>query len=123
MRQPNLYGQLKNALASSWRLKARPEQLPPKGDRWNGWLFVGGRGAGKTRTGSEFICEEVETRRVRRIALVAPTAHDARHVMLEGESGILTICSAVESPRLRAESAPVVMEERRRGIHVFVRRS
>lgn len=52
---------------------------------------MGGRGAGKTRAGSEWICEEVQSGRAKRIALVSPTAHDARHVMVEGESGILTV--------------------------------
>jgi phage terminase large subunit-like protein len=94
-----LASKLADTLADGgWRSKARPEQLAPQGDHWNGWLFVGGRGAGKTRTGSEFVCEEVESRRARRIALVAPTAHDARHVMLEGESGILTIAPPWNRP-------------------------
>lgn len=81
-----------------WRAKARHEQLPPQGDAWNGWLFVGGRGAGKTRTGSEWVCEAVETGEAKRIALVAPTSHDARHVMVEGESGILSIAPAWNRP-------------------------
>lgn len=88
-----------NALASQladvlndggWRTKARPEQLPPEGD-WQGWLFLAGRGAGKTRAGSEWISELVETGAAKRIGLVAPTSHDARHVMIEGESGILAV--------------------------------
>jgi predicted phage terminase large subunit-like protein len=95
-----------NALATSladtladggWRAKARPEQLPPAGD-WNGWLFIGGRGAGKTRTGAEWVTESVETGDAKRIALVAPTAHDARHVMVEGESGILSVAPAWSRP-------------------------
>lgn len=88
-----------NALASrladvltdgGWQSRARPEQLPPKGD-WSGWLFLAGRGAGKTRAGSEWISELVETGAAKRIALVSPTAHDGRHVMVEGESGILAV--------------------------------
>jgi hypothetical protein len=34
----------------------------------------------------------VETGQARRVALVAPTAADARNVMVEGESGLLAIC-------------------------------
>lgn len=97
--QRSLAAQLADTLADGgWRAKARPEQLPPVGDAWNGWLFVGGRGAGKTRTGAEWVCEEVETGRAKRIALVAPTAHDARHVMIEGESGLLSVAPSWNRP-------------------------
>ncbi|HAQ36605.1 MAG TPA: ATP-binding protein, partial [Alphaproteobacteria bacterium] len=37
-----------------WDSTARPAQLPPEGD-WRVWLFMGGRGAGKTRAGAEWI--------------------------------------------------------------------
>jgi predicted phage terminase large subunit-like protein len=101
--QHSLANHLADVLADGgWRSKARPEQLPPEGDAWNGWLFVGGRGAGKTRTGAETVKERVETGISKRIALVAPTAHDARHVMVEGESGLL----AVSSPWCRPDYEP-----------------
>jgi phage terminase large subunit-like protein len=76
-----------------WRSKARPEQLPPPGD-WNGWLVMAGRGFGKTRTGSEWVKEHVEAGTAGRIALIAPTAGDARDVMVEGPSGILAVSSS-----------------------------
>jgi phage terminase large subunit-like protein len=75
-----------------WRAKARPSQLPPPGD-WNGWLVMAGRGFGKTRTGAEWVKEQVEAGTARRVAMVAPTAADARDTMVEGESGILSISS------------------------------
>ena len=71
-----------------WRAKARPSQLPPEGD-WNGWLLMAGRGFGKTRAGSGWINELVETGAAKRVGLVAATAADARDVMAEGESGIM----------------------------------
>ena len=73
-----------------WPLWARANQLPPPGD-WTTWLLLAGRGFGKTRTGAEFVRAEVEAGRAGRVALVAPTAADARDVMVEGESGILAI--------------------------------
>jgi len=42
-----------------WRANARPSQLAPAGD-WNGWLVMAGRGFGKTRTGAEWVKEQVE---------------------------------------------------------------
>jgi phage terminase large subunit-like protein len=50
-----------------------------------------GRGAGKTRSGAEWIRERVENGLSSRIALVAQTPADVRDVMVEGESGLLSI--------------------------------
>jgi hypothetical protein len=57
--------------------RARPAQRPPAGD-WRTWLVLAGRGFGKTRVGAEWVRHLVETGQARRIALVAPTAADAR---------------------------------------------
>ena len=81
---------------SQWREWARPEQKAPEGD-WRTWLYLAGRGAGKTRSGAEWIHEQVAAGR-RRIALVAPTAADVRDVMVEGESGILAVSPAGKRP-------------------------
>lgn len=89
-RDSELYGRLAATLANSWRLKARPEQLSPPGS-WETWLILAGRGWGKTRTGAEWVQEQVTLAGASRLALVAPTASDARDVMVEGESGILAI--------------------------------
>lgn len=79
------------ALLTKWRgFMARPNQLAPDGD-WDIWLLLAGRGFGKTRCGSEWIKEEVEAGRATRIALIAETAADGRDVIVEGESGILSI--------------------------------
>lgn len=75
------------AAGPSWRDVARESQLAPDGD-WTVWLYSGGRGAGKTRAGAEWVHEQVAAGR-RRVALIGPTAGDARDVMVEGESGIL----------------------------------
>ena len=85
-----------NAFEYHWRYRARPEQLPPGGS-WRVWLLLAGRGFGKTRCGAEWVRAEVKAGR-RRIALVAPTAADARDVMVEGESGILAISPDHERP-------------------------
>jgi phage terminase large subunit-like protein len=77
-------------LIKTWRFWARDEQLPPEGD-WRIWLFLGGRGAGKTRAGSEWIADGVRHGKMRRIGLVGATFADARSVMIEGESGLLSV--------------------------------
>jgi phage terminase large subunit-like protein len=81
-----------------WTLQARPNQLPPPGS-WRTWLVLAGRGFGKTRTGGEWIRSQAESGQCARLALVAPTAADARDVMVEGESGILAIAPPWNRPR------------------------
>ncbi len=76
---------------------ALPHQLPPEGE-WKTWVILGGRGAGKTRAGAEWVRAEIEGARPldhgrsRRVALVGETIEQAVTVMVEGESGILA-CS------------------------------
>lgn len=84
-------------LERDWAIWARTEQLPPDG-HWTTWLYMGGRGAGKTRAGAEWICARVAEGLGHRIALVASTAADARDVMIEGDSGLLAISPARERP-------------------------
>ncbi len=84
-------------LIHDWNFRARDEQLPPPGD-WRVWLLLAGRGFGKTRTGAEYVRARVEARTARRIALVGPTAADVRDVMVEGESGLLTIAPPWDRP-------------------------
>jgi len=69
-------------LLCDWRgFNARPAQIAPDGD-WDIWLLLAGRGFGKTRTGAEWVREQVEANAAGRIALIAETAADARDVMV-----------------------------------------
>lgn len=79
-----------DGLLWDWRFWARAEQIAPEGE-WSTWAFLAGRGAGKTRSGAEWVREQIKAG-CGRIALVAPTAGDARDVMVEGESGLLAVC-------------------------------
>jgi phage terminase large subunit-like protein len=90
--EQSIFGRLASALEDAWATKARPEQLPPPGDDWTTWLILAGRGFGKTRTGAEWVRSLAEAASVHRIALVGPTASDVRDTMVEGESGLLSIC-------------------------------
>lgn len=75
---------------------ARADQRPPTDRDWLVWLLMSGRGTGKTRTGTEFTHRV--TRKLPRIAIIAGTSTDAREVMLEGESGLLTIAPPDHRP-------------------------
>lgn len=85
------------ALLFDWNVWARDAQLLPQGDWWSTWLILAGRGFGKTRTGAESV-RLLQENGYGRIALVAPTAADARDVMVEGESGILAISPPWDRP-------------------------
>jgi phage terminase large subunit-like protein len=77
-------------LLSDWPLWGRVPQLPPPGC-WRTWVFMGGRGAGKTRAGAEWVSELARYGRAGRIALIGPTFHDVREVMIEGASGLRSL--------------------------------
>ncbi|MBY0562874.1 MAG: terminase family protein [Hyphomonadaceae bacterium] len=55
---------------------------------------MGGRGAGKTRAGAEWVSAEARYGRFGRIALIGPTFHDVREVMVDGQSGIRALPDA-----------------------------
>lgn len=81
---------------------ARTDQLPPDHDNWRRWLILGGRGSGKTRAGAEWVRAMALGewgRSYRHIAIVAPTHAEARLVMIEGQSGLLSIHANDERPR------------------------
>ena len=77
-------------LADSWLMRARPSQLPPPGD-WQVWMIMAGRGFGKTRAGAEWVNHLARSQPGVSIALVGATQDDVRHVMIEGESGLLNL--------------------------------
>ncbi len=82
-----------------WSKWAYPEQRVPQGD-WTTWLFLGGRGCGKTRTGAEWV-RGLVAKEVGPIALVGETMTQVMSIMVRGESGILAVCLPKEMPVLR----------------------
>lgn len=69
---------------------ARGSQWPPPGADWETWLIMAGRGFGKTRTGAEWIASI--SSRVPRIALIGQDVSSVRQVMIQGESGLISVC-------------------------------
>ncbi len=84
-------------LDRSWDFWAGDAQTPPDGD-WRVWLFLGGRGAGKTRAAAEWVNAMASSGAARRIGLIGATAHDARNVMVEGLSGLLNTADPAKRP-------------------------
>jgi phage terminase large subunit-like protein len=89
------------------RTSCRPKPRA-NGKPWRTWLVLGGRGAGKTRTGAEWVRGLAMGRApfapkpVGRIALIAETMDDLREVMVEGVSGILAVHPPGERPEWQA---------------------
>jgi phage terminase large subunit-like protein len=96
-------------LQFTWALNGRDDQLPPDAlcddANWLVWLLLGGRGAGKTRAGAEWVRARAMGNvsgglaPARRIALVGPTFAEARSVMVEGVSGVLAVHRDHERPK------------------------
>ncbi|MEH6660770.1 MAG: terminase family protein [Parasphingorhabdus sp.] len=80
-----------------WDLWARPEQRPPAED-WSIWLIMAGRGFGKTRAGAEWVRQIAEGDGSARFALVGANYAETRTVMVEGESGLLSIAPPDQRP-------------------------
>ncbi len=127
----SLPASVKRKMQHDWQLHARPAQMKPptfpwlhsnhpndvdrKSLSWFVWLILAGRGFGKTRAGAEFIRGEVEQAQRRRkpirCALVAPTAGDARDVMVEGDSGMLGVCPANNMPRYESSKRKLTWKD------------
>src|SRR5690554_910134 len=82
-----------------WNLWALDKQRPPEGD-WTTWLLLGGRGAGKTRAGAEWV-RSLAAQGIGPIALVGMTVTEAISIMVRGESGILAVHPDRERPVLK----------------------
>nr|GGI01527.1 hypothetical protein GCM10011355_32380 [Aquisalinus luteolus] len=95
-------------LTHEWPFWARPDQLAPQHEDWFTWLVLGGRGAGKTRTGAEWVRGLAETGAASRIALVGETYQDVREVMIDGESGLMAIPRAKWRPSYEASRRRLV---------------
>jgi phage terminase large subunit-like protein len=104
-REAALAGVEPDALLWDWSFWSRPEQRAPGDEDWGLWLFLAGRGAGKTRSAAEWVREKVreegpawQARGGLRLGLMARTAADVRDVIVEGESGIMAVSPPGERP-------------------------
>lgn len=101
------------ALPFLFEFWALPHQLPPEGD-WRSWVIMGGRGAGKTRAGSEWVRSMVEGPKpldrgeASRVALVGETFDQVRDVMIFGDSGILQCSPPDRRPVWKASERKLI---------------
>ncbi|WP_170329445.1 baseplate megatron protein TIM-barrel domain-containing protein [Ruegeria arenilitoris] len=101
------------ALPFLFEFWALPHQLPPEGD-WRSWVIMGGRGAGKTRAGAEWVRSMVEGSKpldrgeASRVALVGETFDQVRDVMIFGDSGILHCSPPDRRPQWKASERKLI---------------
>ena len=109
----SLTPELAEQMLWDWRVWAREDQIPPEvgecvdpdcgcGGDWRTWLYLAGRGSGKTRAAAEWVREKIEFGVYENIIIAGATAGDVRDVMVEGPSGIMSVCP----PRLGARYLP-----------------
>ncbi|MBI4273154.1 MAG: DNA-packaging protein [Rhizobiales bacterium] len=101
-----------------WSTFAHSHQLPPLtaqgGGDWTTWLLIGGRGAGKTRAGAQWVrgmalgIPPYASQPCGRIALIGETEHDVREVMIEGVSGLLSVHGRLDRPEWQPSRRRVV---------------
>ena len=89
-----------------WPAEANPAQTPPSNEPWKTWLFLGGRGAGKTHAGAGWLNGQAV--KGARLALVGATLNDVREVMIEGPSGLRTIADDEDRPTYQSSRRRLV---------------
>ena len=90
-------GDDQGSLLYDWSFWGRPNQIPPDID-WYIFAMIAGRGAGKSRSGAEWVSKIANEEAGRRIALVSRTAADVRDVMIMGDSGIMNVGNPENRP-------------------------
>lgn len=89
-----------------WYIWARPAQRLPE-QQFLVWLIQAGRGFGKTRTGAETI-RLWHDMGYSRFAIIGQTPADVRDVMIEGESGLLSVCPKWDMPEYQPSKRRLV---------------
>ena len=101
------------ALPYLFEFWAFEHQLPPEGN-WRTWVILGGRGAGKTRAGAEWVRSQVEGSKPfdpgksKRMALIGETYDQVREVMIFGDSGIMACSPEDRAPKWEASRKRLV---------------
>lgn len=77
-------------LAFDPKYTLRPVQRPP--ENYRTYFFCAGRGSGKSYSGAAAVVEEAQADPQARILLVGPTFRACVDTMVEGSSGVMTLC-------------------------------
>jgi phage terminase large subunit-like protein len=107
-RLANVTAKAKGNRNAFYDIYALPHQKPGDED-WTVFLLLGGRGAGKTRAGAEWVLDFIRKRTSpARIALVSETYADGREVMIDGDSGLARLGEERGRPAYQASRRRLV---------------
>lgn len=101
LRAKALEGEDPKILEQAWSYRGRPDQLSATSSVAPTIVFVGGRGCGKSATGSEFVREKINRKPYDmklRFGLVSRTTADVRDTMIKGDSGLLATFPPSQRP-------------------------
>lgn len=78
-------------LSGSWKWWARPKQLRCFQNDWNTFIYLCGRGFGKSRTACEWVVHKALTNPGCKIAVVGATAGIVNRTVVNGDGGIMEV--------------------------------
>lgn len=96
------------SLLYDYDIRTLPYQRPPPEDEWDIWLFLGGRGVGKSAAMSWYINKILTQKTDERIAFVTPTSRDYIKTSILGESGILKTFPKSNQPKWSKTSTRII---------------
>lgn len=91
-------------LEHDWRWNARPKQLLCFSDDWNTFMYLCGRGFGKSRTACEWVREKALQNPGCKIAVVGATASIVNRTVVLGDGGIMEVCRPGEADYKRGDA-------------------
>ena len=111
-------------VSGDFLLYAHPHQEPPlvtRGGRpWRTWLVLGGRGAGKTRAGAEWVAEQIRAGCAKRVALIAATKRTKEALLLIVDLGAGIVAEHLDGPGSGRRCALAWFASNRAGLHIVM---
>lgn len=105
LREKALEGQDPNVLKSSWEYQGRPDQLAATNSTSPTIVFIGGRGVGKSRVGTEWVRDKINRKpfdQKLRFGFVSRTTADVRDTIIKGDSGLIATFPPSQRPEFVA---------------------
>lgn len=106
---------LEDIARGEWWWVARPEQIPPPGN-WLIALALAGRGWGKSRSGSEWLTEQIikhptdRSGRPTEWLVIGETLADTRTICMDGPAGMLSVLDRRKIPhRYKQSPRPMIL--------------
>lgn len=87
-----------------WKWWGRPKQLRCFEDDWNTFMYLCGRGFGKSRTACEWVRHKALKYPGCKIAVVGATAQVVNRTVVRGDGGIIDVCRPGEAIHKRGDA-------------------